>query len=74
MRWIDYGLSVIQREVVVEEILPDEPVDLATVYSKLSDEGRLAGFEVDQRFYEIGSPEGLRELEALLRGSPGVRQ
>jgi hypothetical protein len=30
---------------------------------------QLAGFEVKERFYEIGSHEGLAELEALLRGS-----
>jgi hypothetical protein len=27
----------------------------------------LAGYEVKQRFYEIGSPEGLTELDAVLR-------
>ena len=34
--------------------------------SRLSDEGRLAGFEAKERFYEIGSPSGLAELEAFL--------
>jgi len=27
----------------------------------------LAGYEVTQRFYEIGSPQGLAELDAMLR-------
>jgi len=32
----------------------------------LSLQGELAGFEVKQRFYEIGSPDGLRDLEQYL--------
>ena len=36
-------------------------LDLAEVYSYLARKGCLAGFEVDKRFYEIGSPEGLRQ-------------
>jgi hypothetical protein len=28
---------------------------------------QLAGYEIKQRFYEIGSHEGLNELDALLR-------
>ena len=42
------------------------PADLAPVCSKLADDGLLAGFEVSQRFYEIGSIAGRDELEALL--------
>jgi hypothetical protein len=32
----------------------------------LSLSGRLAGFEVTERFYEIGSPQGLADLERHL--------
>ena len=46
---------------------PGEPFDLADVYAALVAAGRLAGFEVQQRFYEIGSPEGLAATEAYLR-------
>ena len=39
--------------------------------SVLSLRGQLAGFEATERFYEIGSPQGLRELEAFLtEGTP----
>jgi NDP-sugar pyrophosphorylase family protein len=63
--WIDYGLSVLDRDVVTR--LPQEAVgDLGDLYADLSAEGSLAGFEVHERFYEIGSPEGLDELEHLL--------
>ena len=36
-------------------------------------EGRLAGYEAFDRFYEIGSPAGLRELEAFLSTKEGCR-
>jgi NDP-sugar pyrophosphorylase family protein len=63
--WIDYGLLVLERDVVAE-IPADQPSDLADLLSRLGDEGRLAGFEAKDRFYEIGSPSGLAELEAFL--------
>ena len=40
--------------------------DLADVFRPLADAGRLRGFEALERFYEIGSPEGLADLEELL--------
>jgi hypothetical protein len=30
----------------------------------------LAGLEVAQRFYEVGSPEGVRDLEVYLSSLP----
>jgi len=71
MQHIDYGLSAFRRE-----LFEDAPpvFDLATLLNKLSLDGRLAGFEVQQRFYEIGSPQGLRDLEEyLLSSSHGDR-
>lgn len=62
---IDYGLSVLDR-AVVSEIPPGDRVDLADVYGRLAADGRLAAFTVTERFYEIGSPAGLNELEELL--------
>ncbi len=49
-----------------------EPFDLADVYHGLAEDRQLAGYEVDQRFYEIGSLEGLAELDALLRGQQAL--
>ena len=67
MRFVDYGLSVFRRSTVDLSIPATEVVDLADVFTSLSRAGDLAGFEVHQRFYEIGSPDGLLELESLLR-------
>jgi NDP-sugar pyrophosphorylase family protein len=71
MTWIDYGLSVLTRDVLAEHVAPGGRADLAPLLSRLAAEGRLAGFPVAERFYEIGSPEGLAELDALL-GSLGA--
>jgi NDP-sugar pyrophosphorylase family protein len=68
---IDYGLSVLTRGVVERLVPSGARVDLADVYRTLSLEGQLAGHEVHQRFYEAGSPPGLRDLEAYLRSGPG---
>ncbi|HLG99230.1 MAG TPA: sugar phosphate nucleotidyltransferase [Bryobacteraceae bacterium] len=65
MHYIDYGLSALRREVL--EGIQDEVFDLATLFHQLSLRDQLAGFEVDQRFYEIGSPEGLRDFENYLQ-------
>ena len=67
MRWIDYGLSVLRRNVVAD-IPAGSVVDLADVYRDLSSRGVLAGYEVAERFYEVGSPEGLADLERHLAG------
>jgi NDP-sugar pyrophosphorylase family protein len=67
MRWIDYGLSVLTRSAVTDRVPPGAVVDLADLQRDLSLAGELAGLEVHQRFYEAGSPAGLRDLEAYLR-------
>ena len=40
--------------------------DLADLYHLLSIENQLAGFEVKERFYEIGSHQGIKETELYL--------
>ena len=66
MRHIDYGLGVLNSAALAH--WPDGTFfDLADLYRDLIGRGELTGFEVEQRFYEIGSTEGLAELDALLR-------
>jgi NDP-sugar pyrophosphorylase family protein len=66
IRHIDWGLSIVKAEVLRQHPA-NTAFDLATVFTELSERGELAGFEVTSRFYEIGSIEGLRETDALLR-------
>jgi NDP-sugar pyrophosphorylase family protein len=65
MRHIDYGLSLFRAEAF-ERYPADKPFDLAEVMRDLVVEKQLAGFEVKERFYEIGSHAGLEELNVLL--------
>lgn len=65
MRHIDYGLSLFKASAF-DSYSAEQPFDLAEVMGKLVREKQLAGFEVSERFYEIGSPAGLQELEQLL--------
>ncbi len=66
MKWIDYGLSVIDRKVISARVPSGVVFDIADLMRDLSIDGQLAGLEVTQRFYEIGSPAGLNDLEQYL--------
>ena len=66
MHHIDYGLSLFKASVF-DAYPDDQPFDLAEVMGRLVREKQLAGFEVGERFFEIGSPAGLAELETLLK-------
>ena len=68
MRHIDYGLSLFKASVF-DSYSAEKPFDLAEVMGKLVREKQLAGYEVRERFYEMGSPAGLNELEILLKAS-----
>ena len=60
MRHIDYGLSVLSAEALGVDGA-DGASDLADVFTVLAERGLLAGHEVFERFYEIGSHSGLRD-------------
>ena len=60
MRHIDYGLGCLSARAF-EDVPEGGRVDLAAIYQNLLERDELAGFEVFQRFYEIGSPAGLAE-------------
>ena len=73
MRWIDYGLSVFTHDLVATKIPTATKADLAELMRDLSVAGGLAGFEVRERFFEVGSPAGLRDLENYLLRLEGTR-
>jgi len=65
MRYIDYGLGVFRAEAFYN--LPvGQASDLTELYVDLLQRKQLAAYEVTERFYEIGSPEGLRETTDFL--------
>ena len=65
MTYIDYGLGALHSGVF-DDYKDGEPLDLFTVYQNLIVMDELLAFEVPNRFYEIGSVEGLRETRGYL--------
>lgn len=65
MHWIDYGLGGLAASSL--ELVPSDESDLSSLYEKLAELGELYGYEVFERFYEIGSSESLAETDAFLR-------
>jgi len=64
MRWIDYGLGGLDRRAL-QLVQPTES-NLPSLYARLAAGRELFGYEVHERFYEIGTPEGLAEAERFL--------
>ena len=62
---IDYGATALRRSVV-EGVPEDTVVDLSQLQQRLAADGRLRAYTARERFYEIGSEDGLRELERKL--------
>jgi NDP-sugar pyrophosphorylase family protein len=66
MKYIDYGLSILRSDSF-EPWQTGEAFDLACVYELLVDRSQMGGFEVSERFFEIGSQKGLEETNEFLR-------
>ena len=64
MQHIDYGLTAFRSEVFSQRSA--EAFDLAEVMRELVTKNEMAAFEVTERFYEIGSPAGIADLDAYL--------
>jgi NDP-sugar pyrophosphorylase family protein len=73
MRHIDYGISVLTRREIIEAIPRDTTADLADLYLAMSRRGVLRAHEAFTRFYEIGSPSGLADLEQYFLAAPQYR-
>ena len=67
MNYIDYGLGIISAHAFID-FDSGIPFDLAEMYHLLSISGRLSAYEVNMRFYEIGSRKGIAETESYLLG------
>lgn len=65
MQHIDYGLGLFKASVF-DAWPADTAFDLADVMTRLVHQKQMAGWEVQERFYEIGSPAGLAELNERL--------
>ena len=65
MHYIDYGLGILQS-TVLQAYPARQSFDLSKVYNDLSLASELAGYEVFERFYEIGSHQGIADTKAYL--------
>lgn len=76
MEYIDYGVSILDKSLISR--MPDNKnLDLSQVYSQAIKESKLLGYEVKNRFYEIGTPQSLVEFrrfaeERLLKKRPYI--
>ena len=68
LRFIDYGVSVFDAAVLLDRLPAGQTYDLSNLQAALSREEQLAGYEATTRFFEIGSPVGLADLEQHLTG------
>ena len=59
MDHIDYGAAMLRAAAL--DLIPKYPCDLAFLYSQLVESGLMLGYEVKDRFYEIGSYEGIED-------------
>lgn len=66
MHHIDYGFNVFRASAFNKYALC-KALDLSTVQKDLVAQKELMGYQVQERFYEIGSPQGLQELDDLLK-------
>jgi NDP-sugar pyrophosphorylase family protein len=66
MEYIDYGLSVLNKDLVKKFIPSQGFYDLADFYNEISKKELLLGYEVNERFYEIGSFGGLDEFKKYI--------
>jgi N-acetyl-alpha-D-muramate 1-phosphate uridylyltransferase len=64
MTHIDWGLGALRAAAL--DGFPDGKLDLAVVYRALLARDELVGYEVFERFYEIGSFAGLEDTRRLL--------
>jgi NDP-sugar pyrophosphorylase family protein len=65
LEYIDYGLGILNKKAF-EDFKDEKVFDLEAVYNKLLKKKELLGYEVSERFYEIGSFKGLEETQNYL--------
>ena len=68
MTHIDYGLNCFDKLIFSDYPL-DLPLDLAEICTDLATNNQLAGYEVFERFYEIGSHQGILDFTAYIEGT-----
>jgi len=65
---LDQTYRTCQREhcKAAQRLIVNRPSDLADLYRVLVSEGKMVGYVLANRFYEIGTPEALEETRQFL--------
>jgi len=66
MSYIDYGLGILRKSHFYAK-QNNIPFDLSEIYELLSVKEALIGYESPERFYEIGSVKGIKDLSHYLK-------
>jgi N-acetyl-alpha-D-muramate 1-phosphate uridylyltransferase len=67
MEWVNFGISALRKEAL-ELVAAGRECGEEEFYGKLIERGELAAFPIDDRFYEIGTPQSLKEFERFISG------
>lgn len=65
MDYIDYGLSIFKKEVFLNIL--EKKFDLANIFNSLSISNDLDSYCVNERFFEIGTNQGILDFEEFLK-------
>jgi N-acetyl-alpha-D-muramate 1-phosphate uridylyltransferase len=67
MEWVNFGVSAMRRSALA--LVPaGRECGEEEFYGELIRRGELLAFPVKERFYEIGTPDSLREFERFISG------
>lgn len=73
MVYIEYGANIFRKEAL--ELIPEnQPYSLEELFPELIRREELLAYEARERFYQIGSPEGLEEFKRYVMQTSGVMQ
>ena len=64
--YIDYGASYLSKKIF-QGVKKNTKFDLSTMFEKISHENMLKGYIVKERFYEIGSYNGIKDIKKYLK-------
>jgi len=68
MKYIDFGLNAFKAEAF-NDYSTNSPLDLSDIQSELATRHELLGYQVNQRYYEVGSFQGIKDFENYIGGS-----
>jgi len=65
LQFIDYGVTLFKKETL-NLIPPPRPYSMSLLFNQLIERNELLAYEVSQRFFEIGSIDGLKDFTAYV--------